>query len=305
MKRVTTLIRPLIAIGIGLAVVSAITMPNAPGLLAAPDLRLAATTRTVTTPAEGAYWHTRTLLRSTQPEQFGRGANRYWVEERQIAEVWTSTDGKAWFGLRSLGARPKSAADEKAWRRDGSPSRLSRPAGDGPVTLDTKVDKGRLIAPKRSSPFYLAEQKLSYEEVQKLPADPSGLKAWLTKAVRVARAPEDAVDSGVAAALLTLLRDLPAPKEVRAAAYRALLTMPGVRSRGTAKDALGRTGTKLFIALDRVRHRPETEVIVDTDEMVSLAESLTAEVDGKPATGTSTMLQVGWTDTAPSVPALP
>ncbi|MEV6152820.1 hypothetical protein AB0L53_20965 [Nonomuraea sp. NPDC052129] len=303
MKRVTTPIRPMIAIGVGLAVASAIALPSPPDLSA---LRLAATARTVTTPAKGTYWHTRTLLRSTLPQQFGRGANRYRVEVRRIEEIWTSTDGKAWVGRRSLGARPKSAADEKAWRRDGSPSRLSRPAGDGPVTLDTKADKGQVIPPRGSNPFELAEQQLSYEEVQKLPADPSGLKAWLTKAVRVAKAPEDAVDNNVALALLTLLRDLPAPKEVRAAAYQALLTMPDVRSQGTAKDALGRAGAKLSIFHDRARQKVKTEVIVNTNEMVSLAERLTTELNGRPSADfTSTMLQVGWTDAAPSVPALP
>ncbi|MEV1241418.1 hypothetical protein [Nonomuraea sp. NPDC049750] len=301
----------MIAVEIGLAVLRTIALlglPSTPSLLDAPELRLAATARTVTAPAEGTYWHTRTLLRSTQPRQFGRGSNRYWVEERRIAETWTSPDGKAWSGLRTLGARPQSAADEKAWRRDGSPSRLSRTAGRGTVSLATKADKGRVIPSKRPNAFFLAGQQMSYAELQELPADPSGLKDWLAKAVQVGRAPDDAVGGYVTAALRTLLHTLPAPKEVRAAAYQALLTMPNVRAQGTVKDALGRAGAKLSIAPDQVRQKitANIEVIVDTDEMVLLAESLTTELNGKPFRNyTSTMLQVGWTDTDPSVPALP
>lgn len=205
------------------------------------------------------------LSKSVSPQQLGSGSNRYWVEEQQITETWFSTDGKCWTGDRSLGAHSKSAADKKAWHRDGSPAKWSRTA-DGRQTgrLSTRTDNGRLERLKGVDYFFLAGQHLTYEEVQRLPADPSGLTAWLAKAGRVSRVPESGVDDYVKASLRLLLYGLPAPKEVRTAAYRALPTMPGVRSEGKVKG------------------------------MASFNKS-----------DIMTLLQVGWTNAAPSAPALP
>jgi hypothetical protein len=311
MKFVTTPIRPLIAIGIGLAAVGVLALSGLPDT---PDLRLAAATQAVTAPAEGAYWHTRTLWKMTHPRQFGSGANRYWVEEQRLMEEWASPDGKIWSGYRPLGVRPKSAADEKAWRRDGSPTTWSRTAEGTTVSLSTKPDKGGVSPAKgRPATFFLAGQQLSYEELQRLPADPAGLKTWLEKAARAAKAPDDAVDGYVTQALPSLLHEVPVPKEVRTAAYEALPTMPGVRSLGKVKDARGRTGEGLSIDHGQTRQKKDTvaaktQVIVDTDAMVLLASSFETTLNGKPflnKTMTETMLQVGWTNDKPSIPALP
>ncbi|WP_030924317.1 hypothetical protein [Streptosporangium amethystogenes] len=316
MKFATTPIRPLTAIGVGLAAVGVIALSGPPST---PDLRLAAATGAVTAPAQGAYWHTRTLFKITHPRQLGSGSNRYWVEEQNISESWTSPDGRSWFGFRKLGTRPKSAADEKAWRRDGSPTRWSRTAEGTTVSLSTTPNKGRVVLTKGPASFPVAGQQLSYEELQRLPADPTGLKNWIEKAVRVPKAepdaeiPEDAVDGQVTGTLTMLLHEVPVPKEVRVAAYRALPTMPGVRSLGKVKDALGRTGEGFSIDHRQARQKnlkvvAKTDVIIDTDAMSLLAENLKSTRNGKPflnKTWTRTMLQVGWTDDKPSVPALP
>ncbi|MGP4103421.1 hypothetical protein [Nonomuraea sp. KM90] len=54
-------------------------------------------------------------------------------------------------------------------------------------------------------------------------------------------------DSFVAGSLPDLLYRLPAPKEVRAAAYQLLLTMPGVHAEGAGRDDLGRSGAVVSI----------------------------------------------------------
>ncbi|MFI6456803.1 CU044_5270 family protein [Streptosporangium amethystogenes] len=316
MKFATTSTRPLTAIGVGLASVGFIALSCPPST---PHLRLAATTRSVTSPAEGAYWHTRTLWKSTHPRQLGSGSNRYWVEEQRISENWTSPDGRNWHAYRELGTRPKSAADEKAWRRDGSPARWSRTAEGTTVSLSTKPSKGRVSLTKGPAVFYVADQQLSYEELQRLPADPAGLRSWIERAVRVPRAepdakvPEDAVDGQVTRVLTELLHMVPVPKEVRVAAYRALPTMPGVRSLGKVKDTLGRTGEGFSIDHTQPRQKDPkivatSHVIIDTGTMSLLAKELKSTRGGKPflnKTWTETMLQVGWTDDKPSVPALP
>ncbi|MGI5490913.1 CU044_5270 family protein [Microtetraspora malaysiensis] len=310
MKFVTTPARSLIALGLGLATVGAMALPAAADTL---NLRLTAATRSAAAPAQGAYWHTKLLRTATHPWQFGKGTNRYWLEEQRVFERWTSPDGKVWAGQRNLGVHPKSAADEEAWRRDGSPITWKRPVNGSTVSLSTEPDKGEVFPMKGQATFRLAEQRLSYEQLQRLPADAAGLKTWLEKAARAAKASDDIVDSYVTASLTTLLRDLPVPKEVRAAAYKLLPTMPGVRSLGTIKDSQGRTGEGLSIDHGQTRLKvgtiaSTTKVIVDTDTMLMLADSLTTTINGKPFMNknwTETTLQVGWTDDKPSVPALP
>ncbi|MFF3672237.1 hypothetical protein [Microtetraspora malaysiensis] len=309
MKFVTTPARSLIALGLGLATVGAMALPASADTL---NLRLTAATRSATAPAQGAYWHTKMLRTATFPWQFGKGTNRYWLEQQRVIEMWTSPDGKVWMGQRNLGVHPKSAADEEAWRRDGSPATWKRAVNGSTVSLSSEPDKGGVFPVKAPATFSLAGQRLSYEQLQKLPADAAGLKTWLEKAARAAKVNADAVDGYVTQALTTLLRDLPAPKEVRASAYKALPTMPGVRSLGASKDSPGRTGEGLSVDHGRTRQKAgtiasTTELIVDTDAMLLLAESLTSTINGKPfldKTWTETVLQVGWTDDKPSVPAL-
>jgi hypothetical protein len=311
MRFVPAPVRPLIAIGIGIGIgLAAVGVLALPGPQDMPNPRLAASTQSVTAPAEGAYWHTRKLSKTTHPRQLGRGANRYWVEEAELVEEWASPDGKAWFGYRPLGVRPKSAADEKAWRRDGSPTTWNRTAEGMVVSLSTKPDKGT-VGPVPDSPatFHVAGQQLSYEELQRLPADPVGLKAWLEKAGKVGKVPGNVIDRYVTQALVSLLHEVPVPKEVRTAAYEALPTMPGVRSLGKIKDARGRTGEGLSaISQKEDTLLVTTQVIVGTDTMSLLADSVKTTIDGKPSpneTSTATLLQVGWSNDKPSIPALP
>ncbi|GAA3192533.1 hypothetical protein [Nonomuraea roseoviolacea] len=305
MKRGTVPVRPLIA----LAAVGATVLLGLPGPARTPELRL---TGAASAPPGGAYWHTRELWEETSPRQLGGGSHRYWVVEPLVTERWSAPDGRSWVGSRRPGAYPKSAADRESWRRDGSPTKWTRTADGRPLSLSGRPDKGSVGPERGDGSFALARQRLTYDELQRLPADPDGLKSWLTRAARVQSTKETFVDSLVTQALTSLLHELPVPKEVRAAAYRALPTMPGVRVKGTAKDGAGRTGTALSI--DPVGATPKdalvarSTLIVDAGAMVLLADDVRATMDGKPfleGTGTRTILQAGWTDAAPAVPALP
>ena len=309
-------IRPLIAVGVGVGVgvgliaVGVIALSGPPST---PDPRLAATTGAVTAPPEGAYWHIRKLSKAPHDLQLGNGSNRYRVEKRGISESWTSTDGRTWSGSRTLGTRPKSAADERAWRRDGSPATWSRTAKGIPVSLSTKPGKGNLVPMKDPATFRVAGQQLSYEELQRLPADPAGLKNWIEKAARASQADpsEESVNAHVTGTLTTLLHEVPVPKRIRVAAYQALPTVPGVRALGKTEDSQGRTGQGFSINHGESQKNDSIaawdEVIVNTDTMLLLANSLKVSLNGKPfqPIWTETMLQIGWTDDEPSVPALP
>ncbi|MDX3105631.1 hypothetical protein [Nonomuraea angiospora] len=310
MKRATAPARPLIALGAGLAAVGTAALLGLPSLAKAPEARL---TAAASAPPEGAYWHTRVLLKRPEHRQVGSGANLYSVVQQTLIEEWTAPDGRRWVGSREAGAYPQSAADRAAWRRDGSPTKWTRTANGQTVSLSTKPAKGHVTPVRGDNTFFLAGQRLTYDEVQRLPANPDALKSWLAQAARVSGAPASAVDRNVTSALPSLLHDLPAPKEVRAAAYQALLTMPGVSSRGKSVDGAGRTGAALSIDHQQAGQKDDsikvtTDLVVETGTMLLLSQSQTTLKDGKVfpnKTMSQTVLQAGWTNAEPAVPALP
>ncbi|WP_214322681.1 CU044_5270 family protein [Nonomuraea sediminis] len=281
--------RPLIALTVGLA-----------AFLGTPASAVAA-------PPEGAYWHTRALTTSTHPWRFGTKSDPYSLVEQRVDETWTAPDGRAWFGYRELATLPQSAAGKKAWQRDGSPAKWSESIDGKTVKLSTQPSQGHVVQARKQTSFQLAGQFLTYDEVQRLPADPNRLKDWLTRAGQASRIPEQAMGTWLTSNLPQILHTLPAPKEVRAAAYQALLTMPGVRAEGNATDTLGRSGAAVLIRENGDKDETSTRLIIDTGRMVLLSESQTVTLNGKPLMPKSykTLIEVGWTNSPPTAPALP
>ncbi|MEU8041553.1 hypothetical protein [Streptosporangium sp. NPDC049078] len=285
-------------INLGVALTMGATVLGAPSAVAAA-------------PPEGAYWHTRGLSMSTHPWRFGTKADPYSLAQGEISESWGAPDGREWFGYRKLGTLPKSTADKKAWQRDGSPSRWSESIDGKTVKLSAEPAKGSMFpVRKERNQFSFAGQWLTYDEVQRLPADVNRLKDWITRAGVVGR--ETDTVGWLRVTLVELLHALPAPKEVRAAAYQALLTLPGMRADGNAKDDLGRPGAAVVIVgsygTGKKAYSYTERLIVDTGRMVLLSQDQTGTGDGNVDAGLSyrkTMIEVGWTDSPPAVPALP
>jgi hypothetical protein len=147
----------------------------------------------------GTYWYVRVRAAT------GNGTKLY------LAESWTRRDGQTWI------------RDNKT----GPPIQLPR----SPLTL---------------GPFFLGGRELRFRQIQHLPADPAALTKWIvTNAARhggksggpvpsKAQEREDIFDS-----LISLLSELPATPQVRAAAFRALAALPGVTSLGQADGGQG------------------------------------------------------------------
>ena len=147
----------------------------------------------------GSYWYVRVRAAT------GNGNKLY------LAESWTKRDGQTWI------------RDQKG----GTPIELPR----SPAVL---------------GPFFLGGRELTFHQLQHLPADPAALTRWIvTNAARhggksggpvpsKAQEREDIFDS-----LDSLLSELPAPPQVRAAAFRALAALPGVTSLGQAGGGQG------------------------------------------------------------------
>jgi hypothetical protein len=147
----------------------------------------------------GTYWYVRVRAAT------GNGSKLY------LAESWTRRDGQTWI------------RDNKT----GPPILLPR----SPLTL---------------GPFFLGGRELRFRQIHRLPADPAALTKWIvTNAARhggksggpvpsKAQEREDIFDS-----LDSLLSELPATPQVRAAAFRALAALPGVTSLGQVGGGQG------------------------------------------------------------------
>ena len=150
------------------------------------------------------------------------------AESRSISENWTFYNGNARGRTRQVG-RPQfygSAAERKVWLATGAHPR---------------VTEGKSSAVIISNGFSVGTKTLSYQQVLHFPTDPTAVLNFLAKADP---AGSDALDS-----ITSLLTQVPLRPAARAAVFRALEQIPGVRYLGAARDPLGRAG--VAIALDR------------------------------------------------------
>ncbi|WP_433216682.1 CU044_5270 family protein [Microtetraspora malaysiensis] len=141
------------------------------------------------------------LMAAASAERTPQGSGTYWHVKRESPnlgeemESWTTRDGRRW--------------------TKGEPS---HPPGVVVPDLHSLMLKGA---------------KVGFEDLERLPTDPEALKARIAEL--------RGRDSDMAASeqrgdptltLLALISELPAPSEVRSAAFRALAAMPGIESVG-------------------------------------------------------------------------
>lgn len=102
-----------------------------------------------------------------------------------------------------------------------------------------KVREGRL---KPARVFSGRPALVSFGQLQKLPTSPAALKAWITafdrRYARQTGDPFQAIQADFMS-LTSLIAELPAPPAVRAAAFRAMATLPGVISLGPVSGGQG------------------------------------------------------------------
>ncbi|MER6826550.1 CU044_5270 family protein [Streptosporangium sp. NPDC000563] len=290
------------------AVLVPTTTANRAPEISGRSVLLAAATQAEADPATtGAYWRVKKSHRRTHPEPLGKGQNRYRVVESWLTEQWATEDGRIWAGSRTLGARPGSAADSEAWRRDGSPSEWAGVApswsSSGGETLSSSPGEGLLKPVTGRTAFSVAGRDMTFEQIRELPADPAALKDRISSMVR--GAPRGS-DSGVLAdALSGLLWSKPSSPEVRAAAYRALAELPNVRYLGTARDERGRKGAAFSFT---VRTSPTAPALVQRTLIIDVASSRvlsSTDAGGPGEEEVEVVLEAGWTDDKPAPPSLP
>jgi hypothetical protein len=287
--------------------------PGSTVALSAENVLLAAAHQAETTPRSGTYWHVKVMY--TIPTRVGTG-HPYWMGQMQINETWTTPTGRAWSGFRVAGARPLTATDASAWRNDGSPTTWDLGPGDTTdhkhVYLSTRPQHGFVVADDTPGTFQLADQQLTFKQLQALPTTAATLSAWISKSPTIAkrnagaRVPLSTDEGFVAQWLSALLADLPAPPQVRAAAYRALAAMPNVRVH-PIKDGQGRPGIDVSIA-DTAPGSATIRLIIDPKTSLILFRGVTLTGSNKRFKSKNidaTYLQTGWTDQKPQVPSVP
>lgn len=125
--------------------------------------------------------------------------------------------------------KPLTAADAAAYRRDGSPQPNENPS------------EGLSIPAPPDGP-QLAGDRIFEGDSTRLPADPAGIRTVMLSWIRDHGGPPADPDAWLFREGAKLLqpqgRIVPAP--IRAALYRMLATLNGVRSLGTVRDPFGR-----------------------------------------------------------------
>lgn len=234
-------------------------------------------------------------------------ARRILLDAATAVAAAPARTGTYWY-LKTIVPGPPRATLQTWYTRDGVGYSL---APDGRDVYRPSADCG----------FSVGGRWLTYGQLEHLPTDPAALKAWLTwSSTRGAWQPLSPCASasvpapprprwsqtaaprasGFAAELTSLLFQVPAPPALRAAAFRALASMPDVRKLGYADGGvvLAIHGPAVPASKFPSGKAPQgdtgvVKVIIDPTTF-----ALRAESDYQ---GTTRILAAGWTDHMPKV----
>jgi hypothetical protein len=153
-------------------------------------------------------------------------SSRAVAEERFRFENWIfyNGDGRTRGGHVGRARFFGSASERARWIANGAQPRMTVATGGG-VTI--------------SNGFTVGTKNLTYQQVLDFPTDPTGVLRFLTGA--------QPAGSNVLDGATNLLVQVPLLPAARAAVFRALAKLPGVRYLGPVRDPLGRPGVAVAI----------------------------------------------------------
>jgi hypothetical protein len=215
----------------------------------------------------GQYWHTETVMGTIYG--VGSAANHYEVDSRQRSIIWVGPGGKGRIAIVDEAGGPVTSQDMTKWRQAGSPKTVEVPNPDGPerATVNLQAPRsaqrphgGKAFDGRAVANMYFG---LTAGQVAKLPSDAKALENvllnlkgdWHAYSSKPEREPIRALRGAERTRALsdvagTLLSQAPAAPRVRAAAFRLLAALPGVKAGGTATDPMGRAGTVISLPLE-------------------------------------------------------
>jgi hypothetical protein len=223
--------------------------PAAATLSARQILLAAATTAAARPESTGTYWYVKTTV--------------VVFSYKDSEESWTRLDGQTWLRGSKV---PGWFANEDSFLPPSKPPVRFGLAGG----LDLEQLQGlppRMQTAGSSPASFIPAGELTFGQLQKLPASPAALKAWITAMNRTFDREEGAPvpeREAVFESLNDLVAGVPAPPQVRAAAFRVMASLPGVTSLGPVSGGQG-----LRISLSGNQHAtlvvdPATSQVTDT-----------------------------------------
>lgn len=196
----------------------------------------------------GRYWYTdqRTESYTDQLVKPGRPGTRPKITKLSYGafvsggqETWIGRDGRdrsrTITGI-DIRTRFPTQADEAEWRRTGAPD-LTDGEKRSVNNYDTPIH------------YVIGNKQVTMDQLRKLPTSAPKLKAALHKRWRADG--RDGLTDGFTYYVWMTAQDLlagPITPGTKAALYRVLATLPGIRYAGEVKDSLGRTGQALAMA---------------------------------------------------------
>lgn len=230
--------------------------------------------------AEGTYWQVTT--RSENVDVVGEPGRRFTVRSTETQEwsvgVRPGTRSLMVTGLDAE-TEPRTAADEERWRAAGSPRQVESPAGtDGGMRVGLTIGTRppMVMRTDHDNKIYaLGPDNVSYQDLRELPTDSAQLRRRFERLYERDGGGENSGDRTTwmlrqAANLITM----PVKPGTRAAAYRVLADLPGIRVQDSVTDPLGREG--IGITLPDNPETPlgsvEERLVVDASTGALLAE---------------------------------
>lgn len=213
-------------------------------------LELLSVAKKAETPAaEGTYWQTTT--RGEDVNVVGEAGQLFTVRTTSTDEwsvgVRPGTQSLMVTGLHGLTA-PRTEADEARWRAAGSPgtvqAQVTGAAGDGTLGYTMGTRQPMVMRTDANDKIYaLGPRNITYQDLLELPSTSGKLRQQLERLYKEDNGAD--TSAGRTAYVLRVAADLitmPVKPGVRAAAYRVMAELPGVRGLGRVTDPLGREG---------------------------------------------------------------
>lgn len=219
---------------------------------AAPSARailLSAAVNAARTPSTGRYWRVEMVSGSLMAS--GPNARPFAVEQRWSPSAsWDarSPSGRSWtFPAAGYRTWPATAAARAAWTADGSPA------------LAVQRSRQQAWWQTGGGVGYFGNSSPTFAQFQALPSSPAGLASAVRKAAlqqeRTAvpppggrrfktwsAGPVPSLSQDMFGVYVQLLKWDPITPQVRAAVFRNIAGLPGVRSIGKVTDPIGRAG---------------------------------------------------------------
>ncbi|WP_338704259.1 CU044_5270 family protein (plasmid) [Streptomyces sp. Q6] len=283
---------------------------------------LSAAKKAEAAPAGGTYWQTTTLAQYVDVAEAG---GRYFAVRSASTDNWSvgvrpGTKSVMVSGLDAE-VEPRTAADEAVWKAAGSPHTLQVEAGQqsGTHKVALKMGTGRPTVMRTDiggKIYAVGPNNVTYQDLRALPSTSGELRRYLEKLY----AQDNGADGGASGRSAWMLRQagnlvtMPVKPGVRAAAYRLMAALPGVRVVGHVTDPLGREGvavafpgtyrTPLGTTQERLVIDPATGDML-SDELLLVEPSARAKAAGLKA-GTAVNYQatskMGWGERQITVP---